>query len=85
MSVSFDGPPNKEALAAMRAFFGSPAASDEKTFLFNNLPLLEGDQLSKIARHAEQPVTMRIHGNDEIKTLSDGTQYKVTPRGWVKV
>ena len=85
MSITFDGKPNKEALAAMKAFFGQPVAADEKTFLFDNLPPLEGRQLSKIANKAGQTVTVGLHGEGEIKTLSDGTQYKVTPQGWRKI
>ena len=85
MSITFDDPPNKDARAAMKAFFGQPVAADEKTFLFDDLPPLEGRQLSKIANKAGQTMTVGLHGEGEIKTLSDGTQYKVTSRGWRKI
>ena len=85
MNITFDDPPNKDARAAMKAFFGQPIVYDEKTFLFDSLPPLEGKQLTKIANKAGQTMTVGLHGEGEIKTLSDGTQYKVTSQGWRKI
>jgi hypothetical protein len=41
--------------------------------------------LGGIANAAQQPVTLKMHRIGEVVTLHDGSEYRVTARGWRKV
>ena len=79
MSMSFnDQPPSKGQLEMMRLLCGEPVVMDDKTALFNAMPQeMDGGKLETIGR-----IEANVEG--EIKTVA-GTQYRVTPRGWVKI
>jgi len=85
MSLNFEKPVNSEALAKIVAQLGEPAAKDDKTLLFNQLPTLNGRSMSDIARTAGQVMTIECHGEGEIKTLADGTRYQCSKNGWTKL
>jgi hypothetical protein len=61
-----------------------PIAHDEKTFLFDGLKI-DQKKMKEIANKAGQPLTAEINGDGDIKTMSDGTKYQCTNKGWVKV
>lgn len=85
MSMNFTQPVNDEAFTKIKELFGEPAASDRKTLLFDEMNEIRQKDMKEVANLAKQPVTIEIHGEGEIKTLSDGTRYQVTPRGWRKL
>jgi len=85
MSIDFNEPMSNAALARMREMFpGGFIAADEKTALIEPAELTS-EQMKELANLAGQPATLNLHGQGEIKTMADGTQYKVTPKGWVKM
>ena len=85
MSINFQQPPTPESIEMMERMFGKPAAKSDRNFLYDKLEAIDRKQMSDLARTAGQPVDVEIHGEGEIKTMSDGTKYRVTPTGWVKV
>ena len=85
MSISFKKAPTADVIALMRQLYGDPAAQDEKAFLYDDLRSLSTTGMTALANRAGQPVSAQIHRQDEIKTLSDGTQYVVTAHGWRKL
>lgn len=66
-------------------FKGAVAALDDKTALINGLVDIKQKDMKEIANTAKQPVSVEMHGDGEIKTLSDGTRYQVTNQGWRKL
>lgn len=60
------------------------AAIDDQVVLFNS-NIIEQSKMKKIAIQTNQPVCVEINELDEIKKLSDGTEYKVTKDGWKKI
>jgi len=84
MSISSPEPMNEETQKKMREAFGEPVSSDEKTALFNNLNETEG-RFKDFAEQADQELKMQTFEEGDIKTLDDGTQYRVTNGGWVKI
>ena len=85
MSMTFDRDLNPEAALMINEMFGdSVKAIDERNVLLDNFEASRGE-LTELANTANQPVTIEINEPNEIKTMLDGTQYKVTPRGWVKI
>ena len=85
MSISFNKPVGPEAISMIKKLFGDPVASDAKTFLYDKHLILEQKRMTELANKAKQPVTVELNSEGEIKTMSDGTQYQVTPKGWRKV
>lgn len=85
MSMSFVNPVSAELAAKIAEEFGQPVATDRKTFLFNRFDAINSKLMKEIANEAKQPVTVEMNGEGEIKTMSDGTQYRVTPQGWKKI
>ena len=87
MSMSFQDPLNDEAFAKIVKEFGEPVAVDgeRKTLLFDNIKEINQLVMKEIANTAKQPTTVELHGEGEIKTMSDGSRYQVTSRGWVKL
>lgn len=85
MSIQFDDPVNEETRQRIREAFGEAVASDEKTFLFDNMREIHQKTMKEIANTAKQPATVGLHRQGEIVTLSDGSRYEVTPRGWRRI
>lgn len=85
MSINFNDTPNPAALEFMEELMGEAQFSDGKSFLYDDMTEVNQREMKELANKAEQPVTVELHGEGEIKTMTDGTQYRVTRRGWVKV
>jgi hypothetical protein len=85
MAMQFDKPVNDEAMAKIVEAFGQPVATDRKTFLFDNMGAIKQRLMTEIANAAKQPATVEVVGEGEIKVMSDGTRYRVTPTGWKKI
>lgn len=67
----------------VEALAGLPEAADGKKFLFNRK--IGDRRVAKIAREVGEAVTAQVVGEGRIETLSDGTRYEVTARGWKKL
>jgi hypothetical protein len=85
MSISFNDTPNPLAKEFMEKMLGQAEFTDGKSFLYEDMAVVIQRQMKELANLAEQPVTVELHGEGEIKTMADGTQYQVTRLGWVKV
>jgi len=83
MSMNFNGPMNAETSERIEELF-KPFAMDERTALIDNL-VCDQKQMKEIANIAKQPVSVELHGDGDIKEMRDGTKYRVTPQGWVKI
>ena len=85
MSISFQDDINPEARELlMERFKDHLVAMDARRALINH-HAFDAATLGDIARAAQQPATLEIHAEGEIKTMSDGTQYRVTNQGWRKI
>jgi len=85
MSMNFQNPVSEELAAKITEEFGQPVATDRKTFLFDQMKQIDQRLMKQIANEAKQPVSVEVNGEGDIKTMSDGTQYRVTPQGWQKL
>jgi hypothetical protein len=86
MSMNFQDPVNNEAFAKIFEEFGDKiVANDRKTFLLEKVEALNQAQMKAIANAAKQPATVEMHGEGDVKVMSDGTMYRVTPQGWQKI
>ena len=90
MSLNFEHPINPEAVNLLRQLIeeGSlprPIAQDDRQALFNDIPRISQKEMAKLANTAKQPVTVTLNKLDDVKELSDGTKYRVTNKGWVKI
>jgi len=85
MSINFNNTMNDEARAMLKELFGDElVATDEKTALVNTNTFLQ-KAMSDLARTAKQPITIDNHSVGEVKEMRDGTKYRATSRGWVKI
>ena len=85
MDISTPEPMNDEMQEKLKEMFGEPFAQDERTALMDKLIDIDRKQMTDLANIAKQPISVGIQGVGEIKTLSDGTRYQVTDRGWKKL
>ena len=88
MSINFDEPVSDEVTDELKRMLGDQVvAQDEKTTLLTQLEdfTLLQRRMKKIANMANQPVVVEINDLGDIKTMSDGTRYKVTQAGWRKL
>lgn len=82
MSIQFDDPMNEKTVERLKEMFkDNLVAFDERLALVNSSQF-RSDEMSELARTAGQPAKLTIHDEGDIKTMSDVTQYKVTPQGW---
>ena len=82
--MQFDEPMNDDTRKMIEEMFpGAPL--DERTALINFNNGIDGRQMKAISNTARQPVKVSLVGEGEVKTLSDGTQYQVTNKGWIKL
>ena len=86
MSMSFQQDLNPEAASMIEELYGDRVvALDKRTALLDAFTEATQSQMTELANTAKQPVVVEINKPDEIKTMQDGTEYKVTPQGWKKV
>lgn len=85
MSMNFNKPVNDEALSRIKEIYGDPVANDRMTLLFDKMKEIRQPDMKEIANLAGQPVSVEVHEEGETKTMSDGTRYQVTPKGWRKI
>jgi len=85
MSMFFNKPISDDDKSFIKEMFGKDiAAMDQKTVLLNRRMHLQSEMM-KVANQTKQPVSLEINNEGEIKTLSDGSQYRVTKSGWKKL
>jgi len=85
MSMHFERPLSEDETKLLRQLVGEPVAYDTQNFLFDDLSVVNQKDMSRLANAINQPVTVEINAEGEIKTMRDGTKYRVTPRGWRKI
>lgn len=90
MSINFNDPMNSEAMAKLQEFFKDgtlpePVVMDDRRALFNTKLDLQQRKMTELANAAKQPVMVELNEEGEIKEMSDGTKYRVTPKGWKKI
>lgn len=85
MSINFEQPVNDAVMEKLKDLFGEPAVNDRKTLLFDRIGTIQQAQMKEVANLAKQPMTVEVHGQGDIKTMSDGTRYEVTPQGWKRL
>lgn len=86
MSINFQDPTSAEVQRMIGEAFGKAVATDSKTFLFDALPdPMERSKMAAIAREAAQPMSTELNAIGDIKTMEDGTQWRLTPAGWHKI
>lgn len=86
MGIRFNDEVGADVVALMRELYGEPAASDGKTFLFDKgLERVSRTGMTAVANRAKQPASLEVYPAGDVVTMSDGTQYRVTPNGWQKV
>jgi len=85
MSMSFKNPLTEEDSEFLRERLGDMIeAMDEHTVLLNSKEIKQLE-MKEVANRTNQVVTVEVNDLDEVKTMSDGTQYKVTASGWKKL
>ena len=85
MSIQFERPMNEATEKLIKEMFKEKvAAIDEQTALINS-NYIAGTDMKQIANTANQPASVVLHDEGEIKTMSDGTQYRVDPKGWRRI
>ena len=85
MSIQFERPMNEETRKMMEEFFRQDIVSMDDRMALINSAMFEAGKLKALANAANQPCTVELHEEGEIKTMSDGTQYRVTPQGWRRI
>ena len=84
MSINFNREVDDDVLEEMKRAFGKDTPMDRKTALIDTT-VVDQKEMKKLAHMANQPVSVELHEEGEIKTLADGTRYQVTERGWRKI
>ena len=85
MSMNFERPLTDEQREFFKDFMGDRVeAMDEKTALLNTNKF-DRSEMSQLATKFEQVITTELNEPGEVKKLSDGTSYQVTPSGWRKL
>jgi len=84
MSINFNEPVNEATNSLIKELFGVPKADDRKTYLFDELNTIWGNKMKRLTNQAQQPVTVEANSIGDIKTMADGTRYRVTHTGWEK-
>jgi len=84
MSIDFEKPMNEEEIDELRKIFGKDldAVDAETALLSGNI---DCEKTKKLANEINQVVTVELNDVGDIKTMSDGTKYRCTPRGWIKI
>jgi len=83
MSMSFSRPLRTSEQDFIRSVMTDIVAIDANTVLFDSD--VNWDGAKDIADKVNQTVTVSADNIDDIKEMNDGTKYKVTDHGWVKI
>ena len=83
MSIQFERPITEGQQDMVRKLLKTDLV-DDKTALFDAMTVHQQD-MKKLANETKQVVSVELNSPGDIKTMSDGTQYKATPQGWVKI
>jgi len=85
MSLNFENPLDIEQQKIVEELLGdSLAAKDDRTMLFKEM-VIKQKEISRLANELKQPVVVEINGIGDEKTMTDGTKYRCTNKGWIKV
>ena len=86
MSMNFKDPIDGETQSMIKEMFGEHIVDmDDKTTLFNRgMDMLQSD-FKKIANKSKQVVEVEINDVGDVKKMSDGSEYKCSIDGWIKI
>lgn len=84
MSINFNEPVNEETSSFIKKMM-DVQVDDKKTFLTAFDGPIQGALMKEIANKAGQPITLKIHNVGDVKTMADGTRYRVTSDGWERL
>jgi len=85
MSMQFDKPISKQHQKFIKELFGDGlVVMDERKALLHS-KTIDPHKMKMVANEVGQPVDVEINDLGEIKTLSDGSMYEVTSKGWEKI
>lgn len=85
MSINFKEDLSDSQQAMIQKLFGREVeAMDKRIVLLNTREVLRSD-MSEVARETNQVVELELNEEGDIKTLSDGSKYRVTKEGWKKI
>lgn len=82
--ISHERPLDPKTSKKLREMFPDMVAEDECNHLVEVGEEIPAAKLKELANEAKQPITLSLMKPGETTTLSDGTVYEVTPKGWVK-
>lgn len=82
VSVNSKKPTSNAERSAIKEIIGKPVAGDEKTQLFDKLPMMQPKKMGNLARLVNQVITLELNEIGDVKELSDGTKYEATKQGW---
>lgn len=84
MSMSFQNELTEDKQSFVRDILKEQVvAIDERTALLKG-ELLQS-KMKQVANELNEPVSVELNEVGEIKTMSDGSRYKVTKQGWLKL
>lgn len=85
MSMNFKDDIDDHTRSMIDEFFKDKVvAKDNRQVLFNDL-LLEKKKIEQIEKSAKQDSNAKYDQLGTIKTLSDGSRYKLKNSGWLKI
>jgi len=82
MSVNFEKPMNDAAKSQLKELFGEHVVQDNYKTLYDRMGVLEVKKMSRLARTAEQPVSVELNDIGDTKKMSDGSTWILTEDGW---
>ena len=87
MSINFENETTKQQQDFIRKMFGEEniTAQDAKTTLIRRMRDIRQPEMKMLANETKQCVQVEINSEGDIKTLSDGTQYRLEKDGWKKM
>jgi len=85
MSIQFDKPITEEHQEFIREVMGRQVEVLDDSLMLLKSGIIDQKKMKEIANETNQVVTVELNEPGEIKTMSDGTRYQVTSRGWRKI
>ena len=83
MSVKLSRPMNQDQMQAMSELL-EPVFADESNMLFDRLEV-NSQGFRKAANELGQVIEVELNDIEDIKTMADGSRYRVTDSGWEKL
>jgi phage gp36-like protein len=90
MSINFKEEMNEETLEVFKKMIdvgsiSNPVVQDKCKALFDDITKVHKEEMKILEKIADQSISIEINEEGEIKEMSDGTKYLVTPNGWKRI